>query len=217
MGAPTSTPRLRLRSLVCAWLAALAVAVPVLAQPREPVLLVVGDSISAGYGLPAGKVWVDLLAERLKAEGYRYRVVNASITGDTTAGGRARITALLVTHQPAVVIIELGGNDALRGGRLAATRENLDAMVTLAQRAKAKVLLVGMQMPSNYGPAYVREFSEVFTTVAKTHKVPLVPFFFEGFGEDMAYFQSDRIHPTAEAQPRLLDNVWPALKPLLAR
>ena len=217
MGAPTSTPRLRLRSLVCAWLAALAVAVPVLAQPREPVLLVVGDSISAGYGLPAGKVWVDLLAERLKAEGYRYRVVNASITGDTTAGGRARITALLVTHQPAVVIIELGGNDALRGGRLAATRENLDAMVTLAQRAKAKVLLVGMQMPSNYGPAYVREFNEVFTTVAKTHKVPLVPFFFEGFGEDMAYFQSDRIHPTAEAQPRLLDNVWPALKPLLAR
>lgn len=217
MGAPTSTPRLRLRSLLCAWLAALAVALPVLAQPREPVLLVIGDSISAGYGLPAGKVWVDLLAARLKADGYRYRVVNASITGDTTAGGRARITALLVTHQPAVVIIELGGNDALRGGRLAATRENLDAMVTLAQRAKAKVLLVGMQMPSNYGPAYVREFNEVFTTVAKTHKVPLVPFFFEGFGEDMAYFQSDRIHPTAEAQPRLLDNVWPALKPLLAR
>lgn len=217
MGAPTSTPRLRLRSLVCAWLAALAVAMPVLAQPREPVLLVIGDSISAGYGLPAGKVWVDLLAARLKAEGYRYRVVNASITGDTTAGGRARITPLLVAHQPAVVIIELGGNDALRGGRLAATRENLDAMVTLAQRAKAKVLLVGMQMPSNYGPAYVREFNEVFTTVAKAHKVPLVPFFFEGFGEDMAYFQSDRIHPTAEAQPRLLDNVWPALKPLLAR
>ena len=217
MGAPTSTPRLRLRSLVCAWLAALAVAVPVLAQPREPVLLVVGDSISAGYGLPAGKVWVDLLAARLKADGYRYRVVNASITGDTTAGGRARITPLLVAHQPAVVIIELGGNDALRGGRLAATRENLDAIVTLVQRAKAKVLLVGMQMPSNYGPAYVREFNEVFTTVAKTHKVPLVPFFFEGFGEDMAYFQSDRIHPTAEAQPRLLDNVWPALKPLLAR
>ena len=217
MGAPTSTPRLRLRSLLCAWLAALAVAVPVLAQPREPVLLVIGDSISAGYGLPAGKVWVDLLAARLKADGYRYRVVNASITGDTTAGGRARITPLLVAHQPAVVIIELGGNDALRGGRLAATRENLDAMVTLAQRAKAKVLLVGMQMPSNYGPAYVREFNEVFTTVAKTHKVPLVPFFFEGFGEDMAYFQSDRIHPTAEAQPRLLDNVWPALKPLLAR
>ena len=217
MGAPTSTPRWRLRSLLCTWLAALAFALPAAAQPREPVLLVVGDSISAGYGLPAGKVWVDLLAARLKADGYRYRVVNASITGDTTAGGRARITPLLVAHQPAVVIIELGGNDALRGGRLAATRENLDAMVTLVQRAKAKVLLVGMQMPSNYGPAYVREFNEVFTTVAKTHKVPLVPFFFEGFGEDMAYFQSDRIHPTAEAQPRLLDNVWPALKPLLAR
>ena len=196
---------------------ALVVALPAFGQPREPVLLVVGDSISAGYGLPAGTVWVDLLAARLKAQGYRYRVVNASITGDTTAGGRARLTALLVAHQPAIVIIELGGNDALRGGKLAATRDNLDAMVTLAQRAKAKVLLVGMQMPSNYGPAYVREFNEVFTSVARAHKVPLVPFFFEGFGEDMAYFQSDRIHPTAEAQPRLLDNVWPALRPLLAK
>lgn len=203
--------------MLCAWLAALVVALPAFAEPREPVLLVVGDSISAGYGLPAGTVWVDLLAARLRTQGYRYRVVNASITGDTTAGGRARLTALLVAHQPAIVIIELGGNDALRGGRLAATRENLDAMVTLAQRAKAKVLLVGMQMPSNYGPAYVREFSEVFTAVAKAHRIPLVPFFFEGFGEDMAYFQSDRIHPTAEAQPRLLDNVWPALKPLLSK
>jgi acyl-CoA thioesterase-1 len=181
------------------------------------VIVVVGDSISAGYGLAPGQVWVSLLEARLKAERFPHRVINASISGDTTAGGRTRLPALLAAHKPAVVVIELGGNDALRGGRLAATRENLDAMVTLAQRAKAKVLLVGMQMPSNYGPAYVREFNEVFTTVAKTHKVPLVPFFFEGFGEDMAYFQSDRIHPTAEAQPRLLDNVWPALKPLLAR
>ena len=217
MATPPSTPRPRIRSLLCAFLAALAVVLPAQAQPRDPVLLVVGDSISAGYGLPAGKVWVDLLAARLKADGYPYRVVNASISGDTTAGGRARLAPLLLQHQPAIVIIELGGNDALRGGRLAATRENLDAMVALARKAKAKVLLVGMQMPSNYGPAYVREFNEVFATVAKTHKVPLVPFFFEGFGEDMAYFQPDRIHPTAEAQPRLLDNVWPALRPLLAK
>ena len=217
MAAPLSTPRLRLRSLACAWLAALVVALPAFAQPREPVLLVVGDSISAGYGLPAGKVGVDRLAARLKSAGYRYRVVNASISGDTTAGGRARLTALLVQHQPAIVIIELGGNDALRGGKLAATRDNLDAMVMLAQRAKAKVLLVGMQMPSNYGPAYVREFSDVFTAVAKEHKVPLVPFFYAGFGEDMTFFQQDRIHPTVEAQPRLLDNVWPTLRPLLAR
>lgn len=217
MGAPTSTPRLRLRSLVCAWLAALAVAVPVLAQPREPVLLVVGDSISAGYGLPAGKVWVDLLAARLKADGYRYRVVNASISGDTTAGGRARLSQLITQHKPAIMIIELGDNDALRGGKLATTADNLDAMVRMAQAARAQVLIVGMQLPPNYGPAYVKEFSDLFANVARTRKVPLVPYFFAGFGDDLAYFQPDRIHPTAEAQPRLLDNVWPTLKPLLKR
>lgn len=198
-------------------LALAAPAAPALAAGQPPVILVLGDSLSAEYGIARGSGWVALLQQKLATEKIAAQVVNASISGDTSSGGRARLPALLNKHHPAVVVIELGGNDALRGGRLAATRENLDAMVTLVQRAKAKVLLVGMQMPSNYGPAYVREFNEVFTTVAKTHKVPLVPFFFEGFGEDMAYFQSDRIHPTAEAQPRLLDNVWPALKPLLAR
>jgi len=194
-----------------------ASAIPARAQDGAPVILVVGDSISAGYGLPAGSLWVDLLALRLKAEGFRYRVVNASITGDTTAGGRARLPALLKQHKPAVVVIELGGNDALRGGRLATTRENLDAMVVAAQAAGAKVLLVGMQLPSNYGPAYVREFGEIFGSVAKVRRTAVVPFFFAGFGEDLGMFLPDKIHPTVEAQPKLLDNVWPALKPLLRK
>jgi len=183
--------------------------------PSVPVLLVVGDSISAGYGLVKGQVWVDALAKKLADEGYKYRVVNASISGDTTAGGRARLPALLTQHKPAIVIVELGGNDALRGGRLATSRENLDAMVTAAQGAGAKVLLVGMEIPPNYGPAYAREFREMFTGVAAARKVPLVPAFFAGFGEDLALFQPDRIHPTAEAQARLLANVWPSLAPLL--
>jgi acyl-CoA thioesterase I len=207
----------RRRSLLFAWIAALSMALPAAAQDKEPVLLVVGDSASAGYGLPGGKGWVDLLAAKLKAGGYRYRVVNASITGDTTAGGRARLAPLLAQHKPAIVIIELGGNDALRGGKLAATRDNLDAMVKMTQAARAQALIVGMQLPPNYGPAYVKEFSDLFADVAKARRVPLVPYFFAGFGEDLAYFQSDRIHPTAEAQPRLLDNVWPTLQPLLKR
>lgn len=183
--------------------------------PSAPVLLVVGDSISAGYGLAKGQVWVDALAKKLADDGYKYRVVNASISGDTTAGGRARLPALLAQHKPAIVIIELGGNDALRGGRLATSRDNLDAMVTAALGAGAKVLLVGMEIPPNYGPAYAREFREMFTGVAAARKVPLVPAFFEGFGEDLSLFQPDRIHPTAEAQARLLANVWPKLAPLL--
>ena len=207
----------RLRSLLFAWLAVLCMALPAAAQDNAPVLLVVGDSISAGYGLPGGKVWVDLLAAKLTAEGYRYRVVNASISGDTTAGGRARLSQLITQHKPAIMIIELGGNDALRGGKLATTADNLDAMVRMAQAARAQVLIVGMQLPPNYGPAYVKEFSDLFANVARTRKVPLVPYFFAGFGDDLAYFQPDRIHPTAEAQPRLLDNVWPTLKPLLKR
>lgn len=182
-----------------------------------PVLLVLGDSVSAGYGLAAGTGWVTLLSQRLQAEGYPYTVVNASISGDTTAGGRARLPSNLSKNQPAIVIIELGGNDALRGGNLAATRANLDAMVTAALEAKAKVLVVGMQVPPNYGPAYAREFNALFADVAKTRHVPVVPAFFVGFGEDIAMFQPDRIHPTLEAQAKLLDNVWPALKPLLRK
>jgi acyl-CoA thioesterase-1 len=193
-----------LRSLFCAFL--LAVAPFGSAQDKSPVLLVVGDSVSAAYGLTGGQGWVELLSKKLAAEGYRYRLVNASISGDTTAGGRARLPALLAQHKPAVVIVELGGNDALRGGKLATTRDNLDAM-----------LVVGMEIPPNYGPAYAREFRDLYTSVSSTRKVPLVPSFFAGFGEDLSFFQPDRIHPTAQAQSRLLDNVWPQLVPLLKR
>jgi len=206
------------RSLVLALLALLLVcAGPARAGDGAPVLLVLGDSVSAGYGLPAGKGWVALLEARLASEGYRYAVVNGSISGDTTAGGRARLPALLEKHKPAIVVIELGGNDALRGGNLAATRANLETMVTAAQAAKARVMIVGMQLPSNYGPAYVKDFSALFSDVAKAKRVPLVPAFFAGFGEDLTLFQPDRIHPTAEAQAKLLDNVWPTLQPLLRK
>ena len=200
------------------WLVlACAVAAAPARAAEAPVLLVVGDSISAGYGLAAGQGWVDLLAGRLATDGYRYRVVNASISGDTTAGGRARIASLLKQHRPAVVVIELGGNDALRGGNLAATRTNLEGMITDAQAAGAKVLVAGMQLPPNYGPVYVREFNSLFGDVAKAHKAALVPYVFDGFGDDLAQFQPDRIHPTAAAQSKILGNVWPVLLPLLRK
>jgi acyl-CoA thioesterase-1 len=210
------------RRLVVAAVLALAtagVALPrsVLAQGKPPVLLVVGDSISAGYGLAPGTGWVDLLAARLKERGYPQQVVNASISGDTTAGGRARLPALLAQHRPAIVVIELGGNDGLRGGALKATRENLDAMITAVQRAGAKTLVIGMRLPPNYGGAYTREFEALFAAAASAHKVPLLPYFFDGFGEKNEMFQPDRIHPAAAAQPLLLDNVWPALRPLLGK
>ena len=210
----------RRRFLATAALCALfpaATALPALAQHKAPPVLVVGDSISAAYGLPAGAGWVDLLAARLKERGYTQRVINASISGDTTAGGRARLPTLLAQHRPGIVVIELGGNDGLRGGDLKAARENLDTMVAAATREGAKVLLVGMRMPPNYGPAYTREFDAMYTTVAAARKVPLVPFFYEGFGEKSELFQPDRIHPAAAAQPLLLDNAWPLLAPLLGK
>ncbi len=198
-------------------LAAVTVLMPASARADSgaPVLLVVGDSISAGYGLPAGAGWVDLLAARIATGRYPVRVVNASISGDTTAGGRARLPALLARHKPAVVVIELGGNDGLRGGNLQSTRDNLDAMVAAAQGAGAKAVIVGLKLPPNYGPAYTREFEALFGSVAKARKAPLVPYLFDGFGEHNEYFQPDRVHPTAAAQPKLLDNVWPVLQPLL--
>ncbi|HZI83666.1 MAG TPA: arylesterase [Casimicrobiaceae bacterium] len=180
-----------------------------------PVVLVVGDSISAGYGLASGTGWVALLQRKLSAEHSAYRVVNASISGDTTAGGRARLGALLEQHRPAVTVIELGGNDGLRGGNLEAMRDNLDAMIAAAQKAGSRVLLVGMRLPPNYGPAYVQRFAATFAEVAKARKAALVPFLFEGFGEDNAMFQPDGIHPVAAAQDKLLDNVWRELGPLL--
>jgi acyl-CoA thioesterase I len=208
------TPR-TFRPLVLAWLVLGLALAGATRAASSPVLLVFGDSISAGYGLAAGKGWVTLLSERLKAEGYDYTVVNGSISGDTTAGGRARLPAFLAEYKPRIVILELGGNDALRGGNLAVTRANLEAMVAAAQASSAKVLVVGMQLPPNYGPAYVRDFNALFTDVAKEKRVPVVPALFAGFGDDLTLFQADRIHPTLAAQPRLLDTVWPVLQPLL--
>ena len=188
---------------------------PAAAPPRPPLILVVGDSISAAYGLPAGSGWTSLLQKRLTAERYPHRVVNASTSGDTTATGRARLPSLLSEYRPAITVIELGGNDGLRGGSIDAMKANLDAMVAAAQKAGSRALLVGLRMPPNYGAAYVRRFQATYGEVADKRKAALVPFLFDGFAEDDAMFQADRIHPVAAAQPKLLDNVWPALQPLL--
>ena len=181
-------------------------------------VLVLGDSLSAEYGLTRGKGWVVLLQQRLQAQKFKAHVVNASISGETTAGGRSRLPGLLAKHQPSVVLIELGGNDALRGLALQSTQANLTAMVRAAQKAGAKVLLVGMQVPPNYGAAYTQQFADMFRKVSQEEKAPLVPFLLAGFGESLdtdQWFQNDRIHPSAKAQPRMLDNVWPALKTLI--
>jgi len=205
-----------LRRAFAVALLAVVTAARIAGAETSPVILVVGDSISAGYGLPAGSGWVTLLQERLKQEHRPHTVVNASISGDTTAGGRARLDALLARYRPAITVIELGGNDGLRGGNVDAMRQNLDAMTVAAQKAGSRVLLIGMRMPPNYGTAYVERFDATFAEVAKAHKTALVPFFFEGFGENEAMFQPDRIHPVAAAQPKLLDNVWRELKPMLS-
>lgn len=190
----------------------------VLAAAEAPVILVVGDSLSAEYGLKAGDGWVALLQKRLAEAKKPHRVVNASISGDTTAGGRSRLPAALRTHKPAIVVLELGGNDALRGLPLSTTRDNLLAMARAAQAAGAKVIVVGMQVPPNYGSAYARDFESLFGDVARQAKAALVPFLLKGVADRadaMEWFQPDRIHPLAKAHPQMLDNVWPALKPLL--
>lgn len=187
---------------------------------KEHVVLIVGDSLSAEYGLRRGSGWAALLQERLTRQKVPARVVNASVSGDTTSGGRSRLPALLKQHQPAVVVIELGGNDALRGLPLNMTRDNLTTMALAAREAGAKVLLVGMEMPPNYGAKYAQEFREVFSTVARAEKTGLVPFFLKGVAdgpEPLKYFQADRIHPNESAHPRMLDNVWPELRKLLPR
>lgn len=191
-----------------------------LSQAATPpqTLLVLGDSLSAEYGLPRGSGWVALLEQRLAQEKKRVRVVNASISGETTFGGRTRLAALLAQHRPAVVVIELGGNDALRGLALNTTRDNLNWMAQAAKKAGAQVLLLGMQLPPNYGPDYSTRFAELYQQVARAQKTALVPFFLKDVADGpnaLQYFQSDRIHPTAEAQPLMLDNVWPELRKLL--
>lgn len=182
-----------------------------------PNILVFGDSLSAAYGIAANRGWVTLLVDRLKRERLDYSVVNASISGETTAGGLARLGRMLETHRPAVVLLELGANDGLRGLPVAAMKKNLGAMILMGQKAGAKVLLVGMRLPPNYGPQYTNAFDGAFAEVAKAHKAALVPFLFEGFGDRRELFLEDRIHPNEQAQPLLLENVWKGLRPLLGK
>ncbi len=210
-------PRAMGIKLLAVLLALLAFSAPAMAAGTDTVLIV-GDSLSAEYGLKRGTGWVPLLDKKLANEKISAKVVNASISGDTTSGGRSRIGALLATHKPSVVVIELGGNDALRGLPLDMTAANLTAMTQAAKKAGAKVLLLGMQVPPNYGGAYGATFSGMFANVAKAEKVALMPFFLAGVADvpDVAaQFQADRIHPNEQAQPKMLANVWPELKKLL--
>lgn len=180
-----------------------------------PSILVFGDSLSAGYGIARQDAWPSLLETRLKDSGYSYAVVNASISGETTAGGRSRLPDALKQHQPRIVIIELGANDGLRGLPVASMRDNLQAMVKLSQQAGARVMLVGMRIPPNYGRDYTEKFAATFAELSKEHKTALVPFLFEGFALRADAFQPDRLHPTAASQPLMLETIWKQLKPLL--
>ena len=183
----------------------------------KPVILVLGDSLSAGYGIPVEQGWVARLQKRLDAEGYGYTVVNASVSGETTVGGLERLPRALAKHAPAVVIIELGGNDGLRGLPIAELRANLEALVATSRKSGAEALLAAIRMPPNYGPQYTERFYAVYESLARERKVPWVPFFLEGVALREDLFQDDGIHPDLEAQPILLDNVWPVLEPLLKR
>lgn len=208
MGKAVSEPmsRFMVFALLC-WFSAAANA--------ASTILVFGDSLSAGYGLRTSDAWPSLLAEQLRTAKPGYTVINASISGETTAGGRTRLPAALAQHRPEILILALGANDGLRGLSLDAMRDNLQAMISAAQQARAKVLLVGMEIPPNYGPAFTAKFRTVFQDLAARNKTALVPFLLDGFGDKRDYFQADTIHPTAAAQPLILKNVWPKLRPLL--
>ncbi len=202
------------------WMSLLALLVLVTAtgaRAADPVLLVFGDSLSAGYGIEAKAAWPNLLAGELARQGQRYRVVNASVSGETTAGGRTRFPNALKQHSPSIVIIELGANDGLRGLPVNAARDNLAAMIVAAQRSGAKVHLVGMQMPPNYGPDYTASFAEVFPALAKQYRTGLTPFLLAPVIARPTLFQNDQLHPTAEAQPLLAKMIAADLKPLLAK
>lgn len=207
-----------------AWLTALALLAAatvtgnaLAAQPAagRGTILVYGDSLSAAYGLNPKDGWVTLLQERLRASGSDYSVANASISGETSAGGASRIQAALAQHKPRITIVALGANDGLRGLPVEQMQANLAAIIRAARQTGSKVLLAGMQMPPNYGPAYTRAFRDSFTTLAKQYQLPLLPFLLQGVAERPELFQPDNLHPVAAAQPRILDNVWAVLKPLL--
>ncbi|WP_370262394.1 arylesterase [Limnobacter sp.] len=178
------------------------------AQPKPCKILVLGDSLSAAYGLPVEQGWVALMEKRLAEKFPHCSVVNASVSGETTAGGKTRLPDLLKKHQPSHMILQLGANDGLRGLSLEAMKDNLNGMLVMARRAEAQALLVGMQIPPNYGPTYTRQFAQTFADLARKQKVPFVPFLLDGFAQDPSAFQADGIHPAAQVQPVMLNNVW---------
>jgi acyl-CoA thioesterase I len=209
-----------LSRVALAW--ALGLTLLFIALPQAPAaaghtILVFGDSLSAAYGLSPEEGWVALLARRLQAQGYGYQVVNASVSGETSEGGLGRLPRALELHRPATVILELGANDGLRGLPVAATRDNLARMVQLARATGARVLLVGIRIPPNYGPRYTEEFAAVFPALANQYHLPLVPFLLEGVALDTARMQADGLHPNARGEPQVLDTVWPYLQPLLKK
>ena len=184
-------------------------------RAESPVILVLGDSLSAGYGIPVEKGWVNLLQRRLVERGFPYRVVNASISGDTTSGGLSRLPAALELHRPAIVVLELGANDGLRGQPPMAMSRNLSRMIERSQQAGARVLLAEMRIPPNYGPLYAQKFQATFGELAQHYAIPLIPFLLDGVAGNPALIQDDGLHPRAEAQPQILDNVWAVLEPAL--
>ena len=196
------------------WLLLCLLVIAPVVQASEPVLLVLGDSLSSGHGIDREQGWVSLLQKRLEEGGYRYKVINASISGDTTLQGLRRLPQLLQRYQPAILVIELGGNDGLRGIPVTQIRENIADMLKRAQQQSARVLLLGMRLPPNYGPAYTRAFEQLYAELARQFDTAFVPFFLQGV-ESLEWMQSDGIHPRAEAQARLLENVWAGLHALL--
>ncbi|GGC24279.1 arylesterase [Pseudoduganella buxea] len=198
-----------------AWCALLLISISASAYSAPKTLLVVGDSLSAEYGLARGSGWVALLEKKLQASSSDVRIVNASVSGETTSGGRTRLPALLARHKPDIVVIELGANDGLRGLPVAAADANLRAMVSTAKKAGSQVLLVGMRIPPNYGRDYAEKFFAMFGRISRDEKVPLAPFMLDGVAEKADLFQADRLHPLATAHPIILANIWPTLQPLL--
>lgn len=186
------------------------------AAQAAPVVLVFGDSLSASYGFPANEGWVSLLEQRIHQKKPGYRLVNASISGETTSGGRYRIEQLLAEHRPAVVILELGVNDGLRGLPLDAAASNLNAIIAACRNRKARVLLIGMRLPPNYGTAYATKFQAIYQQAAQRHKIPFLPFLLEGFADNPELFQADGLHPNTAAQPLIMERVWKILQPILA-
>ncbi len=185
------------------------------ARAATPTILVMGDSLSAGYGIKVQVGWVNLLSERLNTQGYDYRVVNASVSGETSSGAKNRFSALLKTHQPAIVILEIGANDGLRGLPTVQMHDNLASMIEAARSAHATVLLVGIQMPPNYGDAYIQSFKDVYSQLATSTHIRFVPFFLKDVALKENLMQADNLHPNEQGQPYLLEAIWPELKPLL--